>query len=151
MWVIYKKPQIGIEFPEIWLIDSHILRKGAYKFLTARSVFLDWSGWNSAQKIPIKSYWAIVSFKKIGIMRATLYLREYIKIYPSFDIFPPIWIKFRIGYVENNLLNHCEFPEKQLSQSSACTWCINKLQPVFWTLIFWFGWNSVLVIRKWRY
>jgi len=49
---------------------------------------------------------------KIGVVKATLYLREYNKIYPSFDIFPPNWIKFRTGYVENNLLSHCEFPEK---------------------------------------
>ena len=121
MWVIYKNPQIGSEFPEIWLIDSHILPKGAYEFLPARSVFLDRSGLNSAQKIPIKSYWAIFSFMKICVIRATLYLREYMKIYPSFDIFPAIWVKFRIGYVENNLLSHCEFPEKWLSQSNACT------------------------------
>jgi hypothetical protein len=78
MWVIYKKPQIGSEFPEIWLIDSHILPNGAYEFLPARSVFLDRSGWNSARKIPIKSYCATASFMKIGDMRATLYLREYI-------------------------------------------------------------------------
>jgi len=55
-------PQIECEFPEIWLNDSHILPKGAHEFLPARSVFLDGSGWNSAQKSPIKSYWAIVSF-----------------------------------------------------------------------------------------
>jgi hypothetical protein len=55
MWVIYKKPQIGSELPEIWLTDSHILPKGAHEFLPARSVFLYQSGWNSAQKIPVKS------------------------------------------------------------------------------------------------
>ena len=102
MWVIYKKPQIGSEFPEIWLIDSHIVPKISYEFLPARSVFLDRSGWNSAQKIPIK----------IGVTRATLCLREYIKIYLSFDISPPIWVKLRTGYVENILLSQCEFSEK---------------------------------------
>ena len=55
MWVIYKKPQIECEFPEIWLTDSHILPKDAYEFLPARSAFLDVSRWNSAQKSPIKS------------------------------------------------------------------------------------------------
>jgi hypothetical protein len=54
-------------------------------------------------------------------MKAMLYvyLKEYIKIYPSFDIFPPIWIKFPTGYVKNNLLSHGEFP-KNTAQSKQC-------------------------------
>ena len=76
MSVIYKKPHIKNEFPEIFLTYSHTLPKGTYKLLPVHSVFLDRPGWNSAQKIPIKNYWTVVSFMKIGVMKATLYLRE---------------------------------------------------------------------------
>jgi len=99
-------------------------------------VFLLWSGLNSAQK----------TFTGGRSVKATRYLRAWIKFYTNFLHFYLIRIEFGTGDVYKQSMNGCGFCEKRLSENCTLHTAVIWFISVLLSFIVWFVCNLVYEI-----
>lgn len=73
----------------------------------------------------------IISFPKIRIVRAIVYMSTYTKVYPYFVVICPIWMKLWMNDYDSMMFSACELHYIQYRESQTSLRDVNQIFPIF--------------------